>query len=165
MPSTRKLRVLRVRRGSYPPAAGRGFTLIELLAVLGVVAILATIAMRIGACASERAAIKRARSELTLLAGALEEYRRIFSDYPQGEGGALLQEALSGGRGPTGALSAPRRPIVTLAGFTLNASGTAWVDPWGKPYAYTYPAPGHRAYLLFSTGPAPAFADDDIMPN
>jgi type II secretory pathway pseudopilin PulG len=55
----------------------------ELLTVLAIVAILLTIAMSALGGSKSRAATARARAELAVLAQALEEYRRIYGDYPQ----------------------------------------------------------------------------------
>jgi prepilin-type N-terminal cleavage/methylation domain-containing protein len=59
------------------------FTLLELLTVIAVLAILA--AFSIGAIrgAKERANIARARAQLAALATALEEFKRLYGDYPQ----------------------------------------------------------------------------------
>ena len=59
------------------------FTLIELLTVLAVLAILATISIGAVRGAKERASIAQARSELAALAAALEEFKRLYGDYPQ----------------------------------------------------------------------------------
>lgn len=62
---------------------GRGFTLIELLTVVAVIAILATFAVGAIRGARERANLARARSELATLVAALEEFKRLYGDYPQ----------------------------------------------------------------------------------
>jgi prepilin-type N-terminal cleavage/methylation domain-containing protein len=61
----------------------RAFTLIELLTVIAVIAILTTIGLAAMRGARERANIARARSELVALATALEEFKRLYGDYPQ----------------------------------------------------------------------------------
>ncbi len=64
--------------------AGRpGFTLIELLSAIAVVAILMAISIGAVQGAREQAYIARARGELSALATALEEYKRLYGDYPQ----------------------------------------------------------------------------------
>jgi prepilin-type N-terminal cleavage/methylation domain-containing protein len=60
-----------------------GFTLLELLTVIGVLAILAAFSVGAVRGAKERANIARARSELAALVTALEEYKRLYGDYPQ----------------------------------------------------------------------------------
>lgn len=59
------------------------FTLIELLAVMAIIAVLTTFAFGIIKGVREHAAVQRAKAELAILAGALEEYRRYYGDYPQ----------------------------------------------------------------------------------
>ena len=64
--------------------AGRpGFTLLELLTAITVIGILVTISIGAIAGAKERAKIARARGELAALATALEQFKRLYGDYPQ----------------------------------------------------------------------------------
>ena len=71
-----------------PPirGAGRargGFTLLEVLAVTAVVAVLFTLSVGAIRGVKERAQTARARAELAALATALEDFRRLYGDYPQ----------------------------------------------------------------------------------
>lgn len=59
------------------------FTLIELLTVIAVIAILSTISISMIRGVKERANITRARGELAALVTALEEFKRLYGDYPQ----------------------------------------------------------------------------------
>ena len=59
------------------------FTLIELLTVIAVLAILTTISIGAVRGAKERASIAQARAELGSLATALEDFKRLYGDYPQ----------------------------------------------------------------------------------
>ena len=59
------------------------FTLVELLTSIAVIAILMTFAIGAVRGAKERANIARARSDLAALVTALEEFKRIYGDYPQ----------------------------------------------------------------------------------
>jgi len=123
-----------------------GFTLIELLAVIAIIAVLATLTLSISAGARKRASVDLARSELAVLGTALEEYRRIYHDYPQGEDEVALLAALTG--------NGTRPPFFDLGAFTLNEKGTALVDPWDNPYVYASESSGvRRGYRLFSLGP------------
>lgn len=70
---------VRVRR----PSGGPGFTLLELLTVIAVVAILFTLSIGAIRGVKERANVARARSELGSIVTALEEFKRLYGDYPQ----------------------------------------------------------------------------------
>jgi prepilin-type N-terminal cleavage/methylation domain-containing protein len=59
------------------------FTLVELLTVIAVIAILTTISIGAVRGAKERAAIAQAKAELAALANALEDFKRLYGDYPQ----------------------------------------------------------------------------------
>jgi prepilin-type N-terminal cleavage/methylation domain-containing protein len=87
-----------------------GFTLIELLTAIAVLAILMTIGIGSVRGARERANIARARSDLAALATALEEFKRIYGDYPQ------LGEFTQAPATPTGAT--PTLPNGTGPGLT-----------------------------------------------
>lgn len=64
-------------------ARAKAYTLIELVVVMGIVILLAGIAFGGISAVKNRANIARARSELALIAQALEEYKRTYGDYPQ----------------------------------------------------------------------------------
>jgi prepilin-type N-terminal cleavage/methylation domain-containing protein len=87
-------------------AASRGFTLVELLMVIAVLGILTSIGIGAVRGAKERANIARARSELAALATALEDFKRLYGDYPQtGEFG-----------------QAPATPTAVTAGPGINTA-------------------------------------------
>ena len=73
-PSRRRMPFL-ARRG--------GFTLVELLTSIAVIAILSTLAIGAVRGAKERTNIARARGDLAALSTALEEFKRLYGDYPQ----------------------------------------------------------------------------------
>ena len=63
-----------------------GFTLIELLIVVGILAILATIALPNFLEAQTRAKVARVQTDLRTIAGALEAYHVDFNAYPPATG-------------------------------------------------------------------------------
>lgn len=175
-----------MRRASGPCNARArrpvAFTLLEVLTVIALVGLLVAIAFTATGGATERARRARCRSELAVLAQALEAYRIIFGDYPRtgaaandpagvaatDDGPGILFNALAGRRGP-GATLVPveTRSTVTLSAFALQSgdlpsvgstaqSANAFLDPWGRRYLYfhkTGPAWTARVPLLFSVGP------------
>lgn len=137
------------RRG----AGSFAFTLIELLTVVAVIAILTTLGIGSVRGAKERANIARARSELVALVTALEEFKRLYGDYPQtgdftqapatpvgqsptmpngtGPGNQTVQaklfNALTGVYGPRGFGNSDRLNgpnLLDVGKFTLNGSLT-----------------------------------------
>jgi prepilin-type N-terminal cleavage/methylation domain-containing protein len=64
-------------------AGGRGFTLLELLTAITVIGILMTISIGAVRGAKERSYIAKTRAELAALVTALEQFKRMYGDYPQ----------------------------------------------------------------------------------
>lgn len=103
------------------PAASRrrsGFTLVELLTVIAVIAILVTITIGAVAGVRQRAAMARARLELGALTTALEEYKRIYGDYPQ------LQDFTHTAVTPTSATAGPG--LTTVEAKLFNCLTGVW---------------------------------------
>ena len=71
-------------------AGKRAFTLIELLTVIGIIAILAAITFGVIKGVNERAAIGQAKTEMAVLAQALEAYKLQYGDYPRTGLGAVV---------------------------------------------------------------------------
>ena len=65
------------------PGGDAGVSLIELLTVIAVIGILCTFTISAVRGAKERANHGRARAELAALVTALEEFKRLYGDYPQ----------------------------------------------------------------------------------
>ena len=108
------------------------FTLVELLTVIAVIAILSAISVTVVRGVKERANIARARAELAALSTALEEFKRLYGDYPQlGEFGQApatptgATPTLPNGAGP-GVTTAQARLFNCLTGvFGPRAFGAA----------------------------------------
>src|ERR1019366_2481507 len=136
-----------VRRDCSPSAPSgrravsqRGLTLIELLLVMSIIVALVGFAAVGIVGAQQRAAIARAKSELAVLAQALEDYKRHYGDYPQTgaaaqanaavtativatQAQALLFNALTGVYAPTNFTTRVNGPIfVDVSKFSLEVA-------------------------------------------
>ena len=126
-----------------------GFTLIELLLVLVILGTLAAIVIPKFAGRTEQAREAAAKTQLSILEGALDAYETDCGSYPQGNDGlnALIAQPanVQGWRGPYLKQDIP-------------------LDPWGN--AYTYICPGKQnenGYDIMSCGPdGQAGTADDI---
>jgi general secretion pathway protein G len=117
-----------------------GFTLIEILVVIAVIAILASLVapnvfQHVGTARSTTA-----RSQVEMLATALDAYRLDNGRYP------------STSQGLTALVSAPAdEPTATWRGPYLRRAVP--LDPWGKPYVYRFPGETNPAgFDLLSSG-------------
>jgi hypothetical protein len=104
--------------------------------------------------AKARGRLAQCRSELACLAQALAEYQRDHGDFPLA--GATADE--SARRLHAALAELPGAPAAPVAGAGPGAEGTAFVDPWGNAYVYSYrSAPGAEwrpaGVILFSAGP------------
>lgn len=179
-----------VSNSARPPARPfvAAFTLIELLTVVAIIGILAAITFGVAKGVNERAAINQAKAELSALAAGLEAYKRQYGDYPQTGAMAanttgaaatvsatsipgLLFNALLGEIGPKLA-TYKGKAFVQLDNFSLHSATTlptatsgpvanAFIDPWGRPYIYSYRTNANPtdtnwtapSFVLFSAGP------------
>ena len=128
------------RRATRRATTAAGFTLIEILVVIAVIAILASLVapnvfQHVGTARSTTA-----RSQVEMLATALDAYRLDNGHYPSTTQGltalvsAPTDEAATGWRGPYLRRAVP-------------------LDPWGKPYQYRYPGEANPAgFDLLSYG-------------
>jgi general secretion pathway protein G len=140
---------IRAIRGQSSPA----FTLIELLVVVTIIAILAGLTLAISGGANQKAAMDKARAEVTALANAIEQYKTANDSYPP---------AGSGNTVPFATGNATIRPFYTAARIQTNASGQL-EDPYGN--AYKYESPGTRnpaSFDVWSMGSSTANSTDDI---
>jgi general secretion pathway protein G len=123
-----------------PRRCGVGFTLIEILVVIAVIAILATLVAPNVFQHVGTARATTARSQMEMLATALDAYRLDTGRYPSTADGldALMSppaaNAPSTWRGPYLRRAVPR-------------------DPWGNPYVYVFPGVANPAgFDLMSYG-------------
>lgn len=142
-----------------------GFTLIELLTVMAIIAVLAGIVIGVGRRASETGRIARAKAELAAITTALEAFKRQNGDYPRTADPRLLLQALVGRLDANlNSLSTSGRVLLDLALFQFEGAGDPLVsmdarllDPWGRPYDYSYKAPAsgwrNPSFVLYSRGP------------
>ncbi len=102
-----------------------GFTLLELLVVLGIIALLATIAGPQVLRYLGKARTDTARAQISAVATALELYALDNSTYPPAQVGlgALMQQP----------------PGTTRWKGPYLRSADGLIDPWGRPYQYRFP--------------------------
>ncbi len=129
---------------------------------MGVVALLGALSLGAVTILKARSDLHQARTELAVLAGAIESFRRYHGSYPQTRDPVELYAALAGWRGPRNEVLPVRvRRFLGAEGMALAAGGpdelpNVVLDPWGRPYRYGY-SPGEDwaipAFLLYSAGP------------
>lgn len=160
------------KAGLKRQTAFRAFTLIELLTVIAIIAILAAITFGVVKNVNEKAAIGKAKAELSSLAQALEAFKLQYGDYPQAglnaadatattvssqETQYILFNCLVGKMGPKGNRLSGRNFVETerfslLTDELPEATGNqlvnnAFVDPWGRMYIYYYRKPENSPSL------------------
>ncbi len=124
-------------KGRNRPCGSRGFTLLELLVVMGILAMMAVIAVPIYLNYFSRSQVQTAKIQVEQLGTILDMYRLDVGGYPPTADGleALMTQ-------PPG--------VDRWAGPYLKKRESL-TDPWGRPYEYR--APGdHGNYDLWSNG-------------
>ena len=139
------------RQGRVGLRRDAGFTLLELLVVLGIIALLATVAAPQVLRYLGTARTETAKAQLSALSTAVELYALDNGGYPPPQVGlASLMQA------PTGA-TRWRGP------YLKKAEGL--VDPWGRPYQYRVPG-RNGPFEVFTLGrdnaPGGAGEDQDV---
>lgn len=118
-----------------------GFTLTEIMVVIFIIGLLSTVVLVNVLGARTDAQLKTARTNVSGLTNALEQYSLDMYDYPTTEQGldALVEE-------PAGAAGAGS---YRRGGYINKVP----LDPWGRPFVYRKPAErSDRAYDLYSLG-------------
>ena len=139
------------RRQSFPRRARRGFTLVELLLVLVILATLAALVLPKFTGRTEQARLTAAQTQISTFGTALDAYEVDTGSYPNSQQGlnALINAPgdISGWRGPYLKSDIP-------------------MDPWGHPYAYTYPGSVNASgYDIRSAGPDGQMGTSDDIAN
>lgn len=138
---------------AYPARRCPAFTLLEVLSAIAVIALLFALSIGIVRGARQRTALARTKSELSLLAVALETYKRHYGDYPQsgpsaansqritgtsgpglGAAQAVLFNALTGAVAPDGtAVNGPMCVEISKLGLELDINPGQFAVPLGTP--------------------------------
>ncbi len=104
-----------------------GFTLVELMVVIVIIGLLATVVIINVLPATDKAAITKARADVSVLEQGVEMYRLNKLRYPNGSEG--LQ-------------------AVTAEGYVKRLPK----DPWGNAYRYAQPGRDGRQFDIYSYG-------------
>ena len=125
------------------------FTLIELLLVMVILVVLAAVVVPKFTGRSEQARFTAARTDISVIDGALDQFELDNSRYPSNEEGLA-------------ALITPPSGLPNWHGPYLKKAVMP-TDPWGNPYVYRFPGT-HNANGpdLFSMGPDGHEGNDDV---
>ena len=104
-----------------------GFTLVEMMVVIVIIGLLATIVIINVMPAADRAAVTKARADISVIDQAVQLYRIDNLRYPTSEEGI--------------------QALVT-AGHLRRVEN----DPWGRPYVYAAPGAGGQPYTISTLG-------------
>jgi general secretion pathway protein G len=128
-----------------------GFTLLELLVVLGIIALLATVAAPQVLQYLGKARTETAKAQIAAISTALELYALDNGGFP------AQQTGLSA------LVKAPPGAVAWKGPYLKRAEGL--VDPWGRPYGYKFPGRNNQAEV-FTLGrdnaPGGAGEDQDV---
>jgi general secretion pathway protein G len=130
VPVRRHARRKRRQEDDFQPSrrsAERGFTLVEMMVVIVIIGLLATIVIINVMPAADRAAMTKARADISTLEQGVEMYRLQHLRYPTNEEGL---QALVG----------------------TNIVRRLPNDPWNRPYAYSAPGQGGQPFTISTLG-------------
>ncbi|MGE3396810.1 MAG: type II secretion system major pseudopilin GspG [Sphingomonas sp.] len=117
----------REERGDEAIERERGFTLVEMMVVIVIIGLLATIVIINVMPAADRAAVTKARADISTLEQGIEMYRLRNLRYPTTEEGL---QALVGD----------------------NVVRRLPNDPWNRPYLYAAPGQGGQPFTISTLG-------------
>lgn len=123
------------------PSKEAGFTLTEIMVVIFIIGLLSTVVLINVLGARTDAQVKTARTNISALTNALEQYSLDMYDYPTEQQGL---EALVSQPADANTAGSYRK-----GGYISKVP----VDSWGRPFVYKRPAENSdRAYDLYSLG-------------
>lgn len=126
------------RRVAHRGHSEAGFTLLELLVVLGIIALLATVAAPQVLQYLGKARTETAKAQIAAISTALELYALDNGGFPSAQVGlSALVKAPAG----TAAWKGP---------YLKRAEGL--IDPWGHPYQYKFPGRSPSQADVFTLG-------------
>ena len=136
------------------PASEAGFTLLELLVVLGIIAMLATVAGPQVLRYLGKARTDTAKAQISAISTALELYALDTGTFPSQDVGLLAL------------VTAPQNGSPWHGPYLQRKEGLT--DPWGRPYNYRFP--GHAGPPdVFTMGrdnaPGGTGEDQDVSNN
>ena len=114
----------------YPKLLVRAFTLVELLVVIAIIAILAAMLLPVLNMAKEKVKVNQAKTEMTLLVGAIQSYHSTYSRYPVSA--AVMNAA-----------AAKKEDFTYFDGSVIN-------NPGGNPLLVSYDAPNSEVIAILT---------------
>jgi len=141
------------------------FTLVELLVVVGIVAVLAVVAILYFSEAQARAKLSRARADIRTVAHALEAYRAEENAYPPAAiGDILLHQPLAALTTPVafissvppdgfGAATFDFAPTISMLGYNYKDAASTSINMPGETYGRIWRELPGAKYMLHSCGP------------
>ena len=149
--------ISRIARGSALRAGRTGFTLVEVILVVTIIAVLAALVVPRFAGRSQQARVAAAKQDIAGSLGlALDLFEQDAGRYPTTEEGLQVL------------VSAPTQGAVVNWNGPYIKGASVPVDPWGRPYQYTFPSQLTNLaglYDLVSPGPDGQFGTADDVSN
>jgi general secretion pathway protein G len=137
-----------MKSNQFRSTARSAFTLIELLLVMVILVVLAAVVVPRFTGRTEQARITAAKTDVSMLDGAIETFEVDNGRYPSNEEGI-------------GALVAAPSGLQNWKGPYIKRGVPN--DPWGNPYVYKSPGTHNpNGFDLYSMGPDGREGNDDI---